>query len=90
LYLTASEESKPELPRFERRASNNYVSPKHLRAFHQYLDKEGQVFLEQVDAWLSAHESKDIDDKNGDRTVRVSVGLFNYNKTINSQQDREK
>lgn len=43
-------------PRFERRASNHLVDPKHQKAFKAFVDKEGQAFLERVDDWLSAHE----------------------------------
>ncbi len=89
LYVAALNDAKPVSPRFERRASNNFIAPKHLRAFHQYLDEEGQVFLERVDAWLSAHEKTDSDIKDGDRAMRISVGLYGYNK-INTQQDSEK
>ena len=31
-------------PRFERRASNNLIDPKHQKAFKAFLDKEGQAF----------------------------------------------
>ncbi len=46
-----------ELLRFERRAENDRIDPKHLPAFRALLEQEGQSMLERVDAWLAQHEA---------------------------------
>jgi hypothetical protein len=43
--------------RFERRAENDRIDPRHLPAFRELLEQEGQAMLERVDAWLSRHET---------------------------------
>lgn len=58
--------------RFERRASNFRVKQPAKRAFQQYLDSQGEAFLENIDNWLSAHEAADEDDK----TVRIGAGVY--------------
>ncbi|MGH8316340.1 MAG: DUF6502 family protein [Steroidobacterales bacterium] len=55
---------------FERRAINLSVDPKDIEAFQSFLEKEGMAFLERVDDWLSAHESK-----SGEGT-RLGAGLY--------------
>jgi hypothetical protein len=42
--------------RFERRAVNLKVDIDALPAFREFLEAEGQAFLERIDDWLSAHE----------------------------------
>jgi hypothetical protein len=55
---------------FERRAINLSVDRKDVEAFQSFLEKEGMAFLERVDDWLSAHESK-----SGEGT-RLGAGLY--------------
>ena len=89
LYLANDTSGSRTLPtRFERRASNNHINPKHVRAFYRFLDTEGQIFLERTDAWLSDHELENEDNNNNGRTVRLSVGLFGFDDP-NIQQDEE-
>jgi len=57
-------------PRFQRRAISAKVDPRSLAAFHEFVQVEGQAFLERVDDWLSAHEVADGDG------VRLGVGVF--------------
>jgi hypothetical protein len=45
-----------EHARFERAAVNDRVDPRSVREFREFLEQEGQKFLERVDAWLTAHE----------------------------------
>jgi hypothetical protein len=76
--------------RFERRASNNLIDARHTKAFHQFLEVEGQLFLERVDAWLSEHEmpaakttdgTENITTANTTKTgVRLGVGVFAIEK----------
>ena len=61
------------MPKFERRASNMRVRAAAVPAFQAFLDKEGQEFLERVDAWLSANEA---DEDSEETTVRLGLGAY--------------
>jgi len=58
--------------RFERRAHNTNIPESDIPAFRQFIEQEGQAFLEKVDAWLTDH-----DDNTSDGT-RVRLGLGAY------------
>ena len=81
-----SKPSQKQRRRFERRASNNLIDARHTKAFHAFLDAEGQAFLERVDAWLSEHE---IAEPHGGAEaghtlsagVRLGVGVFAIEKS---------
>lgn len=62
--------------RFERRASNRRIDPKALKAFHKLIDSEGQAFLENIDAWLSAHELPAHESKA--QSLRLGVGTYMF------------
>ena len=65
---------KPEDPsHFERRATNTNIAAKAVPEFHEYIQKEGQAFLELVDAWLTDHEAADDDDK---EIVQLGLGAY--------------
>lgn len=74
--LTAVEE---EL-RFQRKASNTKVAPASIPKIKQFLRRKGQAFLEEIDLYLSQHESDD------DSTAELSVSLF-YHES--EGEDRE-
>lgn len=61
--------------RFERRAVNLNVDQKALPAFRDYLETEGQAFLERVDDWLSAHQLGP-DESTAARRIRLGVGVY--------------
>lgn len=63
--------------RFERRASNRRIDPQALDAFYQLVAKEGQAFLETIDAWLSAHEISDHDSA-ATQVLRLGVGTYMF------------
>lgn len=62
--------------RFAGRATNVRVRATAVRAFREYLDKEGQSFLERADEWLSAHEAPEPTASRRARTVRLGVGVY--------------
>ncbi|MDH3410660.1 MAG: DUF6502 family protein [Gammaproteobacteria bacterium] len=65
---------KDEEPgRFDRRATNTRMPASAIPEFREFLNKEGQAFLEVVDAWLSEHEIDDGDDEEG---VRLGLGAY--------------
>lgn len=57
---------------FERRATNAQTKRAARQTFRNYVDARGMEFLENADAWLSAHESDDPDEK----TTRLGVGIY--------------
>lgn len=59
--------------RFERRATNTRVPAKAVPDFREFIELEGQEFLERVDAWLSEHEINDGDET---KTVRLGMGAY--------------
>lgn len=59
--------------RFERRAINTRMPASAVPAFREFLEKEGQSFLEQVDDWLTEHEIKDGDNESG---IRLGLGAY--------------
>jgi len=59
-----------ERSRFHRRAINLRIAPDSASDFEQFLEVEGQAFLERIDDWLSAHQARE---GNG---VRLGVSVF--------------
>ncbi len=49
--------SAKEASRFERAAVNDTIPTNAVEEFREFLDQEGQAFLERVDAWLTAHQA---------------------------------
>ncbi len=79
LYLT--HESPKKTVRFERRASSNHIPAKDAQAFKDFLDHEGQAFLERVAQWIVAHQvdpqvEPSLALKNRIETVRLGVGVY--------------
>jgi Family of unknown function (DUF6502) len=65
-------------PRFERRALSVLADKRALPAFRQFLEQEGQAFLERMDDWLTAHQVND--DKKGE-AIRLGAGLYHIEDT---------
>jgi hypothetical protein len=68
--------------RFERRAENDRIDPRALPKFHEFLEREGQAFLERADDWLSQHA---IAHQNGSEVapIRLGVGVYHLQSTMN-------
>ena len=51
------------------------IPPWALPAYREFIYREGQVFLEKVDAWLSQHE---VSDAEAERSAaqRIGVGVY--------------
>lgn len=77
--LTAPEEDL----RFQRKASNPQVSAESIPEIKQFLQRKGQAFLEEVDLYLSQHESSK------DPNVELSVSVF-YHESDGENQEDEK
>jgi hypothetical protein len=69
-------------PRFERQAVNDRVAASAVPEFRKFLDREGQAFLERLDAWLTAHEMREPHDKKkgmgggSEEAIRLGVGVY--------------
>ncbi len=61
-------------PRFERSALNERVLVSAVPEFREFLNREGQIFLEKVAAWLSAHEAPGA--AGAKATVRLGAGVY--------------
>ena len=59
--------------RFGGYADNESIPVDTIPAFHKFLDRRGQDFLEEIDDWLTANAANSSDSK---RTARVGVSLF--------------
>ena len=77
--LTAPEETL----RFQRKASNPRVALESIPEIKQFLRRKGQAFLEEIDLYLSQHETDD------DSGAEVSVSVF-YHESEDEDQDIEK
>ena len=77
--LTAPEEAL----RFQRKASNPQVVAESIPEIKQFLQRKGQAFLEEVDLYLTQHESND------DLGVELSVSVF-YPESEGNHQEGEK
>jgi Family of unknown function (DUF6502) len=62
--------------RFERAAKNQRIPVAAEAAFRKFLEREGQAFLERVDAWLTEHELADGQDSSDTPTTRMGAGLY--------------
>ena len=61
-----------ERTRFEGRATNARIARGARRKFRDYLESRGMAFLEDIDRWLSQHESADPKEK----SVRLGIGVY--------------
>lgn len=77
--LTASEQDL----RFQRKASNPQVASRAVPEIKQFLKRKGQAFLEEIDLYLTQHESKD------DSSVELSVGVY-YHESEHDDPEVEK
>ena len=67
----------PKAPaRFERAAVNDRIAKSALPEFRQFLEKEGQEFLERMDAWLTEHQVKDDEPSTAVETLRLGAGTY--------------
>lgn len=66
------EQSDSNKKYFEGYAAMQTVDQKYQAEFHQFLKDKGQLFLEEVDAWLDQHQVKN----NKAKPVRLGVGMY--------------
>ncbi|MGB5589252.1 MAG: DUF6502 family protein [Gammaproteobacteria bacterium] len=59
--------------RFEGRATEATVPKRHARAFGEFIEREGQSFLERIDEWLTRHR---VGEKDKTPVQRLGVGVY--------------
>jgi hypothetical protein len=64
-----------EPTRFERSAVNDRIPVAAMKEFREFLEQEGQAFLERVDAWLTAHQVAATDEPDT-RLTRLGAGAY--------------
>ena len=69
--LHSQDEDAPA--KFERRATNISMPPTAIPQFREYVEIEGQEFLEKIDSWLT--ENQLIGDEQ-DNLIRLGVGAY--------------
>jgi hypothetical protein len=62
--------------RFERAAKNDRIPIAARAAFREFLEREGQAFLERVDAWLTENEAKHDASESSVETTRMGAGVY--------------
>ena len=65
---------KESTPRFQGYADDRHIDPQHLADFNDLLEKEGQQFLERIDAWLAEHRVASAESNT--TPVRLGVGIY--------------
>ena len=65
-------EERPGKPRFERLADNARVPVDAVNEFHAFVEARGLEFLQEVDTWLSDHQTNTQDAT----TVRLGAGAY--------------
>ena len=55
-------------------AVDDRVDPEQAEAFRAFIDARGQQFLEEVDAWLTAHPADANDSKHP--PIRLGIGVY--------------
>ena len=74
--LTRTHNNQPNnQPRFERNAANIRVRAAALGEFRQFVNREGQSFLERVDDWLARHEVPATEQETTQH-LRLGVGVY--------------
>ncbi len=72
----------PQDLRFQRKASNQNVAPAAIPEIKRFMRRKGQAFLEEVDLYLSQHESSD------DSAVEIGISVF-YHESASEDTDQK-
>lgn len=70
--------------RFERRATNTKIPARVVPEFRDFIEKEGQEFLERVDAWLTAHEGNKSESSD---SIRLGMGAYWIEESMNEREE---
>lgn len=72
-----------EQRRFQRKVSTNQLAASHVDEFNRYAARRSQALLEDLDNWLSSHESQSAEEE----SRYVSLGIYLYQDQ--SRQENE-
>lgn len=73
--------------RFEGIADNARISSRSARTFANLVETRGMDFLNEMDAWLSAHETDENKSGSG-REVRMGVGIYLIHDDLRERQGK--
>ncbi|HID81877.1 MAG TPA: hypothetical protein EYH06_08720 [Chromatiales bacterium] len=79
---------QPEHPHFQRKASNKAVAAESLDEFRALMGKKSMDLLEELDAWMSAHEVENKEQPS-EQTRQVSVGIYYYEDSSGGNEDEQ-
>lgn len=68
--------------RFQRKVSTSVLASEHVEAFQKYSSRRSQALLEELDNWLSEHESKP-----GEASEYVSLGIYYFEENETTSTD---
>ena len=71
-------------PRFEGYAAIEDVDKKYEKEFKEYIDRKGQIFLDEVDEWLT--ERRATSSNPATKTVRLGVGAYAIHGVTNEEK----
>lgn len=69
--------------RFQRKVSTHKLASGHVNEFQKYAGRRSQSLLEELDSWLSEHETQDTDD-----AQYVSLGISYYQNNPESESEQ--
>jgi len=76
--------SATEKRRFQRKVSTHKLAAGHAPEFQKYASRRSQALLEELDSWLSEHETQ-----HKDSGQYVSLGIYYYLDQLNQLQSIE-
>ena len=66
---------------FQRKASNDKISSDSLPEIQQFIKRKSQAFLEEVDLFLSHHETHEDQSKQ----CKLSIGVYHYQNQVDKE-----
>lgn len=79
LYNMSSEAAQRK---FQRKVSTHKLASAHVNEFQKYASRRSQSLLEELDGWLSEHETGNKSD-----SQYVSLGIYYYQKNSESEEE---
>jgi len=75
---------EPEKRRYQRKVSTHKLAAGHVPEFQKYASRRSQALLEELDSWLSEHESQ-----HKDSGQYVSLGIYYYLDQLDQQHSTD-
>lgn len=73
--------------RYQRKVSTKKLASEHLEAFQKYSSRRSQTLLEDLDSWLTEHESQT---ENDSRYVSLGIYFFQADASLNDDEETPK